>query len=411
MTPQKRAEAELLGNEERHIYALEAVGEWVFDWNVETNVPFYSAGMHKDLGLAAEQLRTAEDWQKRIHPDDLENFQNCFLKLMRGEDDRFAIEYRFHSGNGVLRWASTHGMAVRGGAGRLLRVVGSTGDITGRKEMTDALESTQARLIEADKLAMLGQLTAGIAHEIKNPLNFVNNFAQLSARLLEELKELVEPLLAGMGEDDREDAEDIVATLNDNLGKIEEHGKRADSIVQSMLLHSRERPGELAEVAVNKLGEEALNLAYHGARAEIQGFNVSLEKDLDAATGTIRAVTQDLTRVLLNVIGNGLDATHQRAVSMAERGEAGYQPTLNLGTRDLGGEVEIRVRDNGTGMPDHVAEKIFTPFFTTKPPGQGTGLGLSISHDIVVKQHGGQFDVESKEGEYTEFRIVLPRSN
>ena len=177
-----------------------------------------------------------------------------------------------------------------------------------------------------------------------------------------------------------------------------------------MLLHSRAGPGELTQVAVNKLAEEALNLAYHGARAEVQGFNVTLEMDLDQEAGMIEVVAQDLSRVLLNVIGNGLDATHQRAGAAAANGEDGYQPTLSLRTRDLGGEIEIRIRDNGTGMPDEVAAKIFTPFFTTKPPGQGTGLGLSISHDIVVKQHGGQFDVESNEGEYTEFRIVLPRS-
>ncbi len=405
VTPQKRAEAALQESEERHILALEAVGEWVFDWDAETNETFYSDGMHKALGLAPEQLQTAQDWRDRIHPDDIDVFLDGYRRLMTGEDEYFAHEYRFFDAAGNQRWATTHGAPVRSENGRLLRVVGSTGDITERKEMTAALESTQQRLIEADKLAMLGHLTAGIAHEIKNPLNFVNNFSQLSGDLLDELKELLEPLLAKMEADDRDDAEDILDTLNDNLGKIEEHGKRADGIVQSMLLHSREGPGDMRPVAVNDLAAEALNLAYHGARAEMQGFNVTLEKDLDDAAGEIEAVPQDISRVLLNVIGNGLDATHQRDLA----GSSGYEPALKLCTRDLGDAVEILVRDNGTGMPEEVREKIFTPFFTTKPAGQGTGLGLSISHDIIVKQHSGQFDVESAEGEYTQFRIVLPR--
>ncbi|MBT4486990.1 MAG: PAS domain-containing protein [Rhodospirillaceae bacterium] len=406
VTDQKHAEEALHESEERHILALEAVGEWVFDWNAVTNETFYSDGMQKELGLERGQLRTAADWQDRIHPDDQDGFTDCFRRLMKNEDDHIAHEYRFQNGRGELRWASSHGTAVRDDSGRLLRVVGSTGDITERREMSAALEGAQQRLVEADKLASLGQLTAGIAHEIKNPLNFVNNFSQLSAGLLEELKELVEPLLTQLEEDDRDDAEDIIATLNDNLGKIDEHGKRADSIVQSMLLHSRDGPGEQRTIAINDLASEALNLAYHGARAEVQGFNVTLEKNLDDAAGMIEAIPQDLTRVFLNVIGNGLDATHQRD----EMGESGYQPTLSLSTRDLGDRVEIVIRDNGTGMPEEVADKIFAPFFTTKPPGKGTGLGLSISHDIVVKQHGGQFDVDSQDGEYTAFRIVLPRS-
>jgi len=405
VTPQKQAEVAMRESEKRHILALEAVGEWVFEWDAVTNDIFYSDGMYKALGLAPEQLQTSDDWQNRIVPDDLGGFLDCYRVLLKGKVDQFGHEYRYYGADGEVRWASSHGIAVRDEDGKLLRVIGSTGDVTERKEMLANLEGTQQRLIEADKLASLGQLTAGIAHEIKNPLNFVNNFSQLSAGLLAELKELVEPLLAQLEEDDRDDAEDIIATLHGNLGKIEEHGKRADGIVRSMLLHAREGPGELREVSLNALAEEALNLAYHGARAEVQGFNVTLERNFDEAAGSIEAVSQDLTRVLLNVIGNGLDATHQRANS----GEAGYQPILSISTRDQGDQVEIVIRDNGTGMPMEVAKKIFTPFFTTKPPGQGTGLGLSISHDIVVTQHGGQFDLDSREGEYTKFRIVLPR--
>ena len=194
--------------------------------------------------------------------------------------------------------------------------------------------------------------------------------------------------------------------LRGNLEKVVQHGKRADGIVKNMLLHSREGSGEHRPVDINALVEEGLNLAYHGARAEKQGFNVTLERSFDPAAGQADVFPQDITRVLLNLISNGFYATRKRK---AEAGD-GYEPTLVASTRSLGDRVEIRVRDNGTGIPPEVKEKIFNPFFTTKPAGEGTGLGLSISHDVIVKQHGGSIDVQTEPGAFSEFIIVLPRA-
>jgi signal transduction histidine kinase len=256
-------------------------------------------------------------------------------------------------------------------------------------------------------MAALGQLTAGIAHEIKNPLNFVNNFADLSVELLDELKETAEPAVASLGEDTRAEIDEIVQLLTGNLQKIAEHGKRADGIVQSMLAHSRGTSGDRQRIVINALVEEALNLAYHGARAQDQNFNITLERDYAPGTRPIELVPQDMTRVFLNLFGNGFYAADKRR---REAGD-GFRPVLKVTTRDLGGEVEIRVRDNGTGIPLELREKLFQPFFTTKPTGEGTGLGLSISWDIVTQQHGGTIEVDSRVGEFTEFTIRLPRTH
>ena len=266
------------------------------------------------------------------------------------------------------------------------------------------LKAAQASLVHAEKMASLGQLTAGIAHELKNPLNFINNFASLAQELLVELKEELGPALAPDGTDE---ASDIMATLSGNLGKIVEHGRRADGIIRSMLLHSRGGSGERQETDVNALVQEALNLAYHGARSQSPEMNVTLERDLGKDIAPLEMVPQDITRVLLNLFGNALYATDKRR--REERGGA-WRPTLTVVTRDAGDAVEIRVRDNGTGMPPEVRAKLFTPFFTTKPTGEGTGLGLSISYDIVVQQHGGSIDVDSEPGAFTEFTIRLPRT-
>ena len=280
-------------------------------------------------------------------------------------------------------------------------------EVQGRtRELAASLEelrSTQDRLVQTQKLASLGQLTAGIAHEIKNPLNFVNNFSAVSGELIDDLQDA----LKGISLDNKMRAEidDLTKTLRGNLEKVVQHGKRADGIVKNMLLHSREGSGEHRVVDINSLVEESLNLAYHGARAEKQGFNITLERSFDAGAGEVDLFPQEITRVLLNLIGNGFYAAAKRK---AETGD-GYEPMLTAATRSLGDSVEICIRDNGTGIPPDVKEKIFNPFFTTKPAGEGTGLGLSLSHDIVVKQHGGSIEVDTRPGEFTEFRVILPR--
>ena len=268
----------------------------------------------------------------------------------------------------------------------------------------DDLRNTQDRLVQTQKLASLGQLTAGIAHEIKNPLNFVNNFSGISAELIDELQ----GTLKGIPLDDKTRAEisELTDTLKGNFDKVVHHGRRADAIVKNMLQHSREGSGEHRVVDINALVEESLNLAWHGARAETRGFEIKLKQSFDPSAGGADIFPQDIRRALLNMISNGFYAATRRR---AETNGGDYEPTLVASTKNLGDRVEIRIRDNGTGMTPDVKAQMFNPFFTTKPTGEGTGLGLSISHDIIVKQHGGSIEVDTQPGEFTEIRVILPR--
>ena len=289
-------------------------------------------------------------------------------------------------------------------------------DITERKRAEEAirlardaaekalrdLQTAQDRLVQTEKLASLGQLTAGIAHEIKNPLNFVNNFSALSVELSDELNDVLKQ--AEVAEKIQKEVSELTQMLKSNLEKVVQHGKRADSIVKNMLLHARSGSGEHRPVEINGIVEESLNLAYHGARAEGRDFNITLERDFDQA-GVADIYPQEITRALLNLISNGFYAATKRARATGD----GFEPKLKAVTRNLGDKVEVRIRDNGTGIPPEIQEKIFNPFFTTKPAGEGTGLGLSMSHDIVVKQHGGTIEVVTEPGSFTEFIITLPR--
>jgi signal transduction histidine kinase len=267
------------------------------------------------------------------------------------------------------------------------------------------LKATQEQLVAQEKLASLGALTAGIAHEIKNPLNFVNNFAELALELVQELREGIKKQQNVLPPADVASIESILHDLEQNAGKVNEHGKRADSIVRSMLQHSRGRTGERQETNINAMLEENLNLAYHGMRAQNSEFNIRMEKELDPSLGRVSVVQQDISRVLLNIITNGFYEAHKKKVGAGN----GFSPTLSVKTQDLGDSVEIRVRDNGNGIPASIRDDIFTPFFTTKPAGQGTGLGLSLSHDIIVKGHNGRIWFETEEGKFTEFIIRLPK--
>ena len=268
----------------------------------------------------------------------------------------------------------------------------------------EELRAAQERLVQTEKLASLGQLTAGIAHEIKNPLNFINNFSAVSVELVDELDEALKP--AALDNKTRKETDELTHILKGNLEKVVQHGKRADSIVKNMLLHSRQGSGEHRPVDVNALVEESLNLAYHGARAEKPGFNITLKRSFDPNAGEVDVFPQEITRVLLNLISNGFYAATKRK---GQVDTDGYEPTLAATTKNLGDSVEITIRDSGTGIPPEVKEKMFNPFFTTKPAGEGTGLGLSLSYDIVVKQHAGSIDVDTQPGEFTEFKVILPR--
>ena len=259
------------------------------------------------------------------------------------------------------------------------------------------LKSTQSQLIQSEKMASLGELTAGIAHEIQNPLNFVNNFSEVSNELIDEMN-------AELNKGDIEEAKAISSDIKQNLEKINHHGKRADAIVKGMLQHSRTSTGQKELTDINGLCDEYLRLAYHGLRAKDKSFNAKFETQFDETVGNLNLIPQDIGRVVLNLINNAFYAVSERK----KLNQPGYEPTVSVSTNKNGNKVVIGVKDNGTGIPQKVLDKIFQPFFTTKPTGLGTGLGLSLSYDIITKGHGGELKVETKEGEGTEFFILLP---
>ena len=273
------------------------------------------------------------------------------------------------------------------------------------EEALQRLKETQDQLVVQEKMASLGALTAGIAHEIKNPLNFVTNFAVLSADLLKDLRDVIAPARGALSPDDSAYLDGILADLTTNLERIREHGKRADSIVRGMLAHSRGGSGQPEVVDLNALVAEAVNLAYHGLRATDSTFNVAIETDYDSSLPQVLVVPQDLSRVFLNIVNNACYAAHQKKLQSGD----GFRPTLRVSTRNAADSVEVRIHDNGTGIPKGAVQKIFNPFFTTKPTGSGTGLGLSLSYQIVVEQHKGTIKVNTEVGHFTEFVITLPK--
>jgi signal transduction histidine kinase len=271
------------------------------------------------------------------------------------------------------------------------------------EEALHRLKDTQEQLLVQEKMASLGALTAGIAHEIKNPLNFITNFSEISVDMLAEAREILGQCGRALATADAEYLDQLIADLKVNLVKIQEHGKRADSIVRGMLAHSRGSSGQFQPTDLNALIAEATNLAYHGLRAQDPVFNIALESEYDPTLPLVSVAPQDFSRVILNIVNNGCYAAHQRALKTP-----GHRPVLRCVTSRTANGVEIRIRDNGTGISEEALPKIFNPFFTTKPAGSGTGLGLSLSYQIVVEQHKGTLRVETKEGEFTEFILTLP---
>jgi two-component system, NtrC family, sensor kinase len=344
-------------------------------------------GEYVSADLEAQLSRTLEDTKRE-------------MRFERTRPDGSVIEVRRNpvpDGGFVLIYAD---ITERKRAEEAIRVARDAAEAALRE-----LQTAQASLVHAQKMAALGQLTAGIAHEIKNPLNFVNNFAGLSVELLDELKQATTQATGAVDADKRGEIAETIGMLTSNLEKIAEHGRRADGIVKSMLQHSRGGSGDWQATDLNALVEEAVNLAYHGARAQDQSFNITMERDFDPNLALIEVVPQDAMRVFLNLIGNGFYAANKRS----RTGDGAFRPVLKVTTRDLGGAVEVRVRDNGVGIPPEHREKLFQPFFTTKPTGEGTGLGLSISYEIVTQQHGGTITVESEVGQFTECTVRLPR--
>jgi signal transduction histidine kinase len=270
----------------------------------------------------------------------------------------------------------------------------------------DQLRKAQDQLVVQQKLASLGSLTAGIAHEIKNPLNFVTNFAEVSVSLVDELRESTDQQNAQIDPKERENIRSILDDLQQNVAKIQEHGKRADGIVRNMLMHSRGHAGDRQPANLNSLLAEYVKLAYHGMRAQNQEFNITIQEQYDTTLEPVSVVAHDLGRVFLNITNNACYAAYEKKKKLGN----GFSPTIWVRTKNLGASAEIRIRDNGDGIPESVRQRIFEPFFTTKPTGSGTGLGLSMSFEIVVQQHKGQLQVETEPGEYAEFIITLPKT-
>ena len=272
------------------------------------------------------------------------------------------------------------------------------------EERTATLKAAQTQLIQSEKMASLGQLTAGIAHEIKNPLNFVNNFSELSIELAGELIEEIDKLSGTLDPKDADYLKGILRDVESNVKKINEHGKRADSIIRGMLLHSRGKAGEMQPTDLNALLAEYVALGYHGLRATDNTFNIKIETEYDPSIGLVNVIPQDISRVFLNLINNACYSTAQKKKELKDS----YFPVLRVSTEKTPDKITIRIWDNGKGIPQAILDKIFNPFFTTKPAGSGTGLGLSISYDIIVQEHHGEVKVDSKEGEFAEFLISLP---
>ncbi|HAQ64797.1 MAG TPA: hypothetical protein DCR43_02930 [Bacteroidales bacterium] len=292
----------------------------------------------------------------------------------------------------------------------LARLVALAFTITSLKEQTEQtgreLEKARTQLIESERMAALGQLTAGIAHEIKNPLNFINNFSELTIELALELTQELDKLSDQLKPEDKDYLEEITGDIRSNALKINEHGKRADSIVKGMLLHARGQHADILPTDINTVLAEYVNLGYHGMRAQDAGFNIKIDAEYDQTIGMINAIPQNLSRVFLNLINNACYSTNQKKIQLKDA----YFPILTVRTKNLADFVEIRIRDNGFGIPQAVIDKVFNPFFTTKPPGQGTGLGLSLSYDIITKEHHGTMTVDSVEREYAEFIITIPKN-
>jgi signal transduction histidine kinase len=272
------------------------------------------------------------------------------------------------------------------------------------RDLTASLTAAQAQLLQSEKMASLGQLTAGIAHELKNPLNFVNNFSELSLELIDELAEEIDKLGGKVDPKDADYLKSILADIADNLKKINQHGKRADSIIRGILLQSHGKAGEKLPTDLNALLAEYVALGYHGLRASDNTFNIKIESDYDPSVGLVNIVPQDMSRVFLNLINNACYSTAQKKIVLKDS----YTPVLRVSTQKTEAKIVVRIWDNGNGIPQVILDRIFNAFFTTKPAGSGTGLGLSISYDIVVQEHHGELKADSKEGEYAEFIISLP---
>lgn len=431
----KLAQTEIQKRETYFKTLIENAPDVIMILNTDFSANYVSPSYERTFGFTIKELQTRPPLDY-IHPEDHEKVLNAMRSGIENPGVPYQVEIRFLHKGGDWRWVQAFGMN-QVDDGIVNGIVVNMRDITDRKQAElimreynvtlerevaertmeirrktddlgkalDELRSTQDQLVLNEKMASLGALTAGIAHEIKNPLNFVNNFADLSSELVDELREQIEKFKSAPDTADMEEIGELLQDIEGNVKKILEHGRRADNIVRSMLLHSRGVAGQRSKTDINKLLDEYVHLTYHGMRAQDNSFNIDFDLAYDDKAGMVEVVPQDISRVFLNILNNACYATNERAKAQRD----GYKPLLTVRTRDLGDSVEIRVRDNGTGIPEDIRRDIFNPFFTTKPAGKGTGLGLSISYDIIVKEHHGEISCDSVPGEFTEFVIVLPK--
>lgn len=431
----KLAQVEIQKREAYFKALIENAPDVIMIINPDLSTAYVSPSYERTLGYTLDELRTRPPLDY-IHPEDHDQLQAMLQRGIENPGQPVILELRFLHKDGEWRWVQAIGTSQledgvvngivinmrditerkrtemimreynatleREVAERTMEILSKTEDLA---KALDNLNATQDQLILNEKMASLGALTAGIAHEIKNPLNFVNNFADLSTELVEELRQELDKIRELPASTDFAEIDALLNDIQGNVKKILEHGRRADSIVRSMLLHSRGVSGQRGQNDLNKLLDEYVHLTYHGMRAQDNTFNIEFDLHYDEAISTIEMVPQDIARVFLNILNNACYATLQRS-----KQEHGFKPKLTVHTQDLGDSVEIRIRDNGTGIPENIRRDIFNPFFTTKPAGQGTGLGLSISYDIVVKEHQGEITCESEPGVYTEFIIRLPKT-
>jgi PAS domain S-box-containing protein len=431
----KQAQVEIQKREMYFKTLIENAPDVIMILNTDYSANYVSPSYERTFGFTIDELKTRPPLDY-VHPEDHAKVIETMQLGIENPGVPFQTELRFMHKGGDWRWVQAFGMN-QVDDGVVNGIVVNMRDTTDRKQAElimreynvtlerevaertlelqrktddlakalDNLKSTQDQLILNEKMASLGALTAGIAHEIKNPLNFVNNFADLSGELVHELGEEIAKLRESPADADFEEISELLGDIEGNVRKILEHGRRADSIVRSMLLHSRGVSGQRGETDVNKLVDEYVHLTYHGMRAQDNTFNIEFDLVYDEKAGMIEMIPQDISRVLLNILNNACYATNERAKVQRD----GYKPKLTVRTYDRGESVEIRIRDNGTGIPEDIQRDVFNPFFTTKPAGKGTGLGLSISYDIIVKEHHGELSYESVPGEFTEFMIVLPK--
>jgi len=429
----RRAQEEIEQREKYFKTLIENASDVIAIIGEENKLVYLSPSFERVFGHAPEDM-IGKSILEMAHPDSLSRFELMLDRMRRETWTAMRFEERLHhkadefieveitattypcdyiTGGSVL---NIRDVTARKQAQRILREYNETleRDVAQRtmdlqqktQELSKALENLktmQDQLVLTEKMASLGSLTAGIAHEIKNPLNFVNNFSELTQELAQELEEEIEPLRPHLQEDSQ--VFEILADIKLNTGKIAEHGKRADSIVRNMLLHSRGKAGERQGINLNNLLDEYVKLSYHGLRAMDSSFNVEFELDYDANLTLVELVPQDMSRVFLNLLNNACYAANERKLAEG----AAFSPKVTVRTKDLGDHAEIIIRDNGTGISEDAIDSIFNPFFTTKPAGQGTGLGLSISYDIVVQEHHGELKAESRPNDYTEFTILLPK--